>query len=44
MFYPITSRAVRRRKDELGAFGRIEAGPGPAIRPVTSASSEIKSV
>jgi hypothetical protein len=26
MFYPITSRAVRRRKDELGAFGRIDAG------------------
>jgi hypothetical protein len=29
MFYPITSRAVRRRKDELGAFGRIDAG-GPS--------------
>ena len=29
MFYPITSRAVRRRKDELGAFGRIDAGPQP---------------
>jgi len=26
MFYPITSRAVRRRKDELGAFGRIGTG------------------
>ena len=28
MFYPITSRAVRRRKDELGVFGRIDTGPG----------------
>jgi len=28
MFYPITSRAGRRRKDELGAFGRIDADPG----------------
>ena len=28
MFYPITSRAVRRRKDELGAFGRIDTGAG----------------
>ena len=28
MFYPITSRAARRRKDELGAFGRIDTGPG----------------
>jgi hypothetical protein len=28
MFYPITSRAVRRRKDELGAFGRIDTAAG----------------
>jgi len=28
MFYPITSRAVRRRKQDLGAFGRIDALPG----------------
>jgi len=27
MFYPITSRAVRRRKGELDAFGRIDTGP-----------------
>jgi len=33
MFYPITSRAVRRRKDELGAFGRIDAGPGAGHSP-----------
>jgi len=25
MFYPITSRAARQRKGELGAFGRIGA-------------------
>ena len=29
MFYPITSLAVRQRKGELGAFGRI----GTAARP-----------
>jgi hypothetical protein len=29
MFYPITSRAVRWRKDELGSFGRIDAGTPP---------------
>ena len=28
MFYPITSRAVRRRKDELGVFGRIDTAAG----------------
>jgi hypothetical protein len=28
MFYPITSRAVRRRKDELGRFGHIGTDPG----------------
>ncbi|MEH2523118.1 hypothetical protein V1288_001027 [Bradyrhizobium sp. AZCC 2176] len=28
MFYPITSLAVRRRKDELGAFGRSGTDPG----------------
>ena len=28
MFYLITSRATRRRKDELGVFGRIYTGPG----------------
>ena len=28
MFYPITSRAVRRRKGELGAFGRIDTAAG----------------
>jgi len=37
MFYPITSRAVRRRKDELGAFGRIgtvaASGPSERISP-----------
>ena len=48
MFYLITSRAVRRRKDELGAFGRIEAGSGLGlarrIRPVTSAWPKTKSV
>jgi len=34
MFYPITSRAVRRRKDELGTFDRIDtaAGLGPPRR------------
>jgi len=26
MFYPITSRAVRRRKDELDVFGCIGTG------------------
>jgi hypothetical protein len=29
MFYPITSLAVRRRKDELGVFGRIGTGGPP---------------
>ncbi len=29
MFYPITSRAVRRRKDELDVFGGIDTGPRP---------------
>jgi len=29
MFYPITSRAERRRKHELGAFGRIDAAARP---------------
>ena len=29
MFYPITSRAARRRKDELGVFGRIDTGRRP---------------
>ena len=29
MFYPITSRAARRRKGELGAFGRIDTGRRP---------------
>ena len=29
MFYLITSRATRRRKDELGVFGRIYTGPRP---------------
>jgi len=29
MFYPITSRAARQRKGELGAFGRI----GSVVRP-----------
>ena len=42
MFYPITSRAARRRKDELGTFGRIDtvAGLGltGAFRLVTSVS------
>jgi len=33
MFYLITSRAVRRRKDELGAFGRIETSPGAGHSP-----------
>jgi hypothetical protein len=33
MFYPITSRAVRRRKDELSAFGRIDTGPGAGHSP-----------
>jgi hypothetical protein len=28
MFYPITSRAVRRRKGELGAFDRIDTAAG----------------
>ena len=28
MFYPITSRAVRRRKGELDTFGRI---PGAGL-------------
>jgi hypothetical protein len=28
MFYPITSLAVRRRKGELGAFGRIDTAGG----------------
>jgi len=34
MFYPITSRAVRRRKQDLGAFRRIDTvvGPGPTGR------------
>jgi hypothetical protein len=29
MFYPITSRAVRRRKDELDAFGGIDTAARP---------------
>jgi len=29
MFYPITSRAVRRRKGELDAFGRIDTTARP---------------
>jgi hypothetical protein len=28
MFYPITSRAVRRRKGELGAFAGIDIAAG----------------
>jgi len=36
MFYPITSRAVRRRKDELGAFGRIDTDPRPWASPAHS--------
>ena len=45
MFYPITSRAARRRKGELGAFGRIDTAAGlgsdpDAFRLVTSVSLE----
>jgi hypothetical protein len=40
MFYPITSRAVRRRKDELGAFGRIDTGPGAGHSPRDKLISE----
>jgi len=29
MFYPITSRAARQCKGELGAFGRVDAAAGP---------------
>ena len=36
MFYPITSRAARRRKDELGIFGRIDTGPGLGAAPAHS--------
>ena len=48
MFYPITSRPERRRKGELGAFGRIDTaaalgGPG-AFRLVTSVSTKNKAV
>jgi len=48
MFYPITSRAVRRRKDELGTFDRIDTAaalgrPG-AFRLVTSISPKNKAV
>jgi hypothetical protein len=31
MFYPITSRAVRRRKGELDAFGRIDTAAGLGV-------------
>ena len=43
MFYPITSRAARQRKGELGAFGRIDAaaslGQRAPFRAVNRATS-----
>ena len=36
MFYLITSRAARRRKDELDVFGRIYTGLRPWAAPAHS--------